>query len=197
MNALVRGGTLLDHVVVERAGLVSVLAVVGVSLLVALSAQWAIPLPFTPVPVTAQTAVVLWGGMVLGRRRGALAMLLYLGEGVMGWPVFAGGRSGWMHLVGPTGGYLWGFVLAAYVTGALAERGWDRRWTTAVGAMAIGQATIYLLGLVGLWRFVPPERVLALGVWPFLLGDLLKILLAAGLLPLAWALLDNARRKAF
>ena len=120
-----------------------------------------------------------------------LAMLLYLGYGVLGWPVFAGGRAGVAHLLGPTGGYLWGFVLAAYATGALAERGWDRRWATAVGAMGIGQVLIYLGGLFGLLRFAPVDRALALGVWPFLPGDALKVLIAAGLLPLAWKALGR------
>jgi biotin transport system substrate-specific component len=194
MNTLVRGRTLGEGVTTEAAWLGRSLLVVSVSLLVALSAQWAIPLPFTPVPITAQTAIVLLGGMVLGRRLGALAMLLYLGEGALGWPVFAGGRGGFAHLAGPTGGYLLGFVLAAYVTGALAERGWDRRWMTAMGAMAIGQAMIYLAGLAGLLRFVPPERALALGVWPFLPGDLSKIFVAAGILPLARRALGHSVR---
>ncbi|MCS6815953.1 MAG: biotin transporter BioY [Blastocatellia bacterium] len=197
MKALVQRRTLLEYLVAESAWLSRILAVVGFSFLVALSAQWAIPLPFTPVPITAQTAIVLLGGMVLGRRLGALAILLYLGEGAMGWPVFAGGRGGLAHLMGPTGGYLLGFVLAAYVTGALAERGWDRRWATAVAAMAIGQMVIYLTGLLGLLRFASPERALALGVWPFLLGDLLKILLAAGFLPIAWRVLGRSIGRTF
>ncbi len=197
MKTLVRGRTVLSDFTAEGAWLSRSLIVVSFSVLVALSAQWAIPLPFTPVPITAQTAVVLLGGMVLGRRLGALAMLLYLGEGAIGWPVFAGGRSGLAHLAGPTGGYLLGFVLAAYVTGTFAERGWDRRWVTAVGAMVIGQVAIYLTGLLGLLRFVSPERALMLGVWPFLPGDLLKILLAAGLLPLARRVLGRSIRRTF
>ncbi|GBC78317.1 Biotin transporter BioY [bacterium HR08] len=186
MSVLAPGRTLVDALAAEEATIARGLAVVSVSLLVALAAQVAIPLPFTPVPITAQTLVVLLGGAVLGARRGMLAMLLYLGYGVSGWPVFAGGRAGVAHLLGPTGGYLWGFVLAASVTGALAERGWDRRWVTAVGAMGIGQVLIYLGGVFGLLRFAPLEQALALGVWPFLPGDALKVLIAAGLLPLAW-----------
>ncbi len=186
MNAIARPRTLLGIVVSEDAKIQRGMAVLGCSLLVALSAQLAIPVPFTPVPITAQTLAVLLSGAVLGARGGALAMLLYLGYGVWGWPVFAGGRAGVGHLLGPTGGYLWGFVFAALVTGALAERGWDRQWGTALGAMGIGQVVIYLLGILGLVRFVPADRVLALGVWPFLPGDLLKVLIAAGLLPLAW-----------
>jgi len=197
MKTFVRERMALACFTAEGAWLSRGLLVVSVSFLVALSAQWAIPLPFTPVPITAQTAVVLLGGMVLGRRLGALAMLLYLGEGALGWPVFAGGRGGLAHLAGPTGGYLLGFVLAAYVTGAFAERGWDRRWTTTVGAMVIGHVAIYLTGLLGLLRFVPPERALMLGVWPFLPGDLLKILLTAGLLPLVRRVLGHSVRRTF
>jgi len=192
MNAIARPRTLLGIVVSEDAQIKRGMAVLGCSLLVALSAQIAIPLPFTPVPITAQTLAVLLGGAMLGARGGAMAMLLYLGYGVLGWPVFAGGRAGVGHLLGPTGGYLWGFVLAAFVTGALAERGWDRQWGTALGAMGIGQVVIYLLGILGLVRFVPADRVLALGVWPFLPGDLLKVLIAAGLLPLAWRIFGRS-----
>ncbi len=191
MPVLAPRRTLVDVLAAEEVTIARGLAVVSVSLLVALAAQVALPLPFTPVPITAQTLVVLLGGAALGAHRGMLAMLLYLGYGVLGWPVFAGGRAGVAHLLGPTGGYLWGFVLAAYATGALAERGWDRRWATAVGAMGIGQVLIYLGGLFGLLRFAPLDRALALGVWPFLPGDALKVLIAAGLLPLAWKALGR------
>jgi biotin transport system substrate-specific component len=192
MTMIARQKTLFGIVVSEDTTIRRGMAVLGCSLLVALSAQLAIPLPFTPVPITVQTLSVLVSGAVLGARLGALAMLLYLGYGALGWPVFAGGRAGVEHLLGPTGGYLWGFVFAAFVTGALAERGWDRRWVTALGAMGIGQVVIYVLGIIGLLRFVPADRVLALGVWPFLLGDLLKVVIAAGLLPLTWRIVGRS-----
>jgi biotin transport system substrate-specific component len=156
------------------------------SLLVALAAQVAVPLPFTPVPVTAQPFAVLLVGAALGARRGALAMLLYLAEGAGGWPVFAGGALGVAKLVGPSGGYLVGFVPAAFVTGALAERGWDRRFVTTWAAMALGSAALYACGLPWLARFVGADRVVALGLAPFLVGDVLKQLLAALALPLGW-----------
>jgi len=156
------------------------------SLLVALAAQVAVPLPFTPVPVTAQPFAVLLVGAALGARRGALAMLLYLAEGAGGWPVFAGGAFGAARLLGPSGGYLVGFVPAAFVTGALAERGWDRRFVTTWAAMALGSAALYACGLPWLARFVGADRAVALGLAPFLVGDVLKQLLAALALPFGW-----------
>jgi biotin transport system substrate-specific component len=156
------------------------------SLLVALAAQVAVPLPFTPVPVTGQPFAVLLVGALLGARRGALAMLLYLAEGAGGWPVFAGGAFGVAKLVGPSGGYLVGFVPAAFVTGALAERGWDRRFSTTWAAMALGAVCTYACGLPWLARYVGADRVLSLGLAPFLVGDVLKQVLAALALPLGW-----------
>lgn len=113
----------------------------------------------------------------------------------MGLPVFAGGASGLPYLFGPTGGYLFGFVAAAYVTGALAERGWDRRSWTTLAAMLIGHGVLYLPGLLWLSRFVG-ERALALGLWPFVPGDVLKIALAMTLLPLGWRWLDQGHNSA-
>ena len=152
--------------------------VLGGSLFIALSSQVAVPLPFSPVPVTGQTLAILLIGIILGARRGALSVLLYLIEGVMGLPVFAGGAFGVARLVGPTGGYLWGFVLAAFVVGLLAERGWGRRMYSALVAMLIVNAIISLVGLPWLARFVGIDRVLPLGLYPFIVGDLLKVALA-------------------
>ena len=165
--------------------------VVGGSLLVALAAQVAIPLPFSPVPVTGQTLGVLLVGVLLGSRRGAISVLAYLTEGLVGLPVFAGGRAGFAYFLGPTGGYLIGFVMAAFVTGYLAERGWDRRVWTALCAMLLGNAVIFVVGLPWLARFVGTARVLALGVYPFVPGDLLKLALAATLVPAGWTILGR------
>jgi biotin transport system substrate-specific component len=164
------------------------LLVSGASLLIALSAQVAVPLPFTPVPLTFQTLVVLAAGMVLGSLRGALAVALYMLEGCAGLPVFSGGASGIAHLLGPTGGYVLGFLPAAWLTGALAETGWDRRLCTTVAAMLAGNSLIYLFGVGWLTRFVGAERVIHLGFLPFIPGDLLKTAIAAALLPAAWRL---------
>jgi biotin transport system substrate-specific component len=162
--------------------------VVTGSLLVALAAQLEIRLPFTPVPWTGQTFAVLLVGALLGARRGALALLAYLSEGLAGMPVFAGGAFGAGALMGPTGGFLLGFVPAAAVTGALAERGWDRRFLTTWAAMAIGSACLFACGLPWLAAFVGWDRVLALGLLPFVPGDVTKQVLAAILLPGAWKL---------
>jgi biotin transport system substrate-specific component len=169
------------------------------SLFVALAAQIAIPLPFTPVPVTGQTFAVLLTGALLGSRLGALAMILYLIEGASGLPFFYGGRGGVAHLLfSPTAGYLWAFPAAAFVTGLLAERGWDRRFLTAAAAMAIGSAVIIVGGLLGLARFMAAADAFRTGVAPFLIGDVVKIALAAAALPLGWKLLrshDSAPHK--
>ncbi len=163
--------------------------IVGGSLLLALSAQIAIPLPYSPVPVTGQTLLVLLIGATYGSRRGVLCLLAYLSEGTAGLPVFAAGNAGLAYSFGPTGGYLWGFVLAAWLTGLLAERGWDRRWLTNFLAMLIGNALIYLLGLAWLSRFVGLDRAVPLGLLPFIPGDLFKLVLGTLLLPIGWKLL--------
>jgi biotin transport system substrate-specific component len=172
-----------------------ILLVLGGSALMAASAWVAIPLPFSPVPVTAQTFAVLLVGSALGPRRGAAAALAYLAEGSWGLPVFAGGAAGLHVLAGPTGGYLAGFVLGAYLCGALAERGFDRNPVTTVTSMALGNVGILLPGLLWLSRFVGPDHALRLGLYPFLPGDLVKIALAAGILPLAWKLLARVRSR--
>ncbi len=160
--------------------------VVAASAFVALMAQVSVPLPFSPVPITGQTFAVLLVGAALGARRGAAALALYLLEGALGLPVFAGGSGGLTRLLGPTGGYLVGFVAMAWVVGALAERNWDRRWRTAWLAFLAGEVVLYLCGLPWLARFVGGERALALGLWPFVPGDILKAVLAGVALPAAW-----------
>jgi biotin transport system substrate-specific component len=162
------------------------LLIAGGSLLVAALAQVRLPLPFTPVPLTGQTLGVLLVGAALGSRRGAASLGLYLALGLLGLPVFTGWGSGLAHLAGPTGGYLLGFILAAFVVGWLCERKLDRRWTTAIIPFLAGEILIYLCGLSWLAVFVGTERVLAAGLWPFLPGDLLKMLLAALAMPVAW-----------
>ena len=171
--------------------LYDIVLTIGGSLFVALSTQVAIPLPFSPVPITGQTLAVLLVGALLGSRRGSLCLFAYLTEGAVGLPVFAGGTAGIAHLLGPTGGYLMGYIPAAFLTGLLAERGWDRRMGTALLAMSVGNVVIYAFGLPWLALFVGGERVLALGLLPFILGDLVKLVLAAVLLPSGWKLLGG------
>jgi biotin transport system substrate-specific component len=164
--------------------------VVAFSLLTALAAQVAIPLPV--VPITGQTFAVLLTGALLGSRLGALAMITYLIEGASGLPFFSGGRGGVAHLLwGPTAGYLWSYPAAAYVTGLLAERGWDRRFLTAAAAMALGSTLILAGGWAWLTRFMPPAEAARLGVVPFIVGDIIKIALAAAVLPSGWAILRH------
>jgi biotin transport system substrate-specific component len=172
----------------------SALLVLGFSLLTALAAQLVVPLPFTPVPLTGQTFAVLLTGALLGPRLGALAMLAYLAEGAAGLPFFRGGASGVGHFAGATAGYLLAFPAAAYVTGYLAERGWDRRFLTAAAAMALGSFVILACGWAWLaLMFKGGGEAFRLGVAPFLPGDVVKIALAAAVLPTGWALLRQRR----
>lgn len=163
------------------------------SLLVASTARVTIPLPFTPVPITGQTFGVLLCGALLGPWRGGLALAAYLAEGLMGLPVFAGGTSAWSPsafgvpvIFGPTAGYLFGFVPAAFLVGFLASRGWDRSFWRAALAMVVGEAAIYALGLPWLSVYVGPGAAVTLGLLPFIPGDILKLLLAAAALPVGW-----------
>ena len=179
----------LAEVTVPRGGLLrDALLIAGASLLIALCARIVIPLPFTPVPITAQTFAVLLTGAALGARRGAAAIGLYVLEGLLGLPVFAGGAAGLVRLLGPTGGYLLGFIAAAYLTGTLAERGWDRTVRFAVAAMAAGNLVVYVFGVPWLAVFLGWPDALSKGFLPFIPGDLLKLAAAALVLPGAWAL---------
>ena len=194
MNSYAKAETLVGAVVAPLDWVRSVMLVVAFSLFVALAAQVAVPLPWTPVPVTAQTFAVLLTGALLGPRLGALALVAYLAEGAGGLPFFGGGGGGPQYFVGPTAGYLFAFPAAAFVTGLLAERGWDRRFLTAAAAMLAGSLVILACG----WSWLTlltgsASRAFTLGVAPFVAGDLVKIALAAAALPAGWALL---RRKA-
>ncbi len=171
--------------------------IVGFSLFVALTAQIAIPLPWTPVPITGQTLGVLLTGAILGPRRGALAILLYLVEGLAGMPVFAGMSSGLARLLGPTGGYLMSLPFAATLVGWLAQRGWDRRIPTALAMFGLGNLIIYAIGAS--WLNIYKDTfgqisVMWAGVYPFLLGDAVKIVVAALVLPGSWALFGRNER---
>jgi biotin transport system substrate-specific component len=196
MSATARPLTLADAVLPRPGVLHHVLLVLGASLLTALAAQLEIRLPFSPVPVTGQTFAVLLAGAVLGARRGALAQVAYLAQGAAGLPVFAGGAAGLGVLMGPTAGYLLAFPAAAFVTGALAERGWDRRFATTLVALLLGSAVIFAGGLAWLSVFVPRAQLLAAGLLPFVAGDLVKSTLAALLFPRVWALARRGEPRA-
>ena len=191
----VRSLTLAD-VAVPRAGFVpNLLLILGATAVTGLAAQLAIPVPWSPVPITGQTFAVLLSGAVLGARRAFLAQALYLIEGAIGLPVFAGGAAGIAKFAGPTGGYLAAFPLAAFVVGVLAEHGWDRRFFTMLAAMLLGSVVIFALGIAVLSRFVPGESLLAAGLWPFVPGDLVKSTLAALAFPATWRALSGGEDR--
>jgi biotin transport system substrate-specific component len=165
--------------------------VIGFSLLTALAAQ--IVIPVAPVPITAQTFAVVLTGALLGSRLGAMAMIAYLIEGASGLPFFAEGTGGLPHLLGPTGGYLIAFPAAAFITGAFAENGWDRKFASAVAAMFLGSLVIVFCGsawFAFLMR-TSPVTVIRTTVLPFVPGEVIKVLLAAAVLPSGWKLLKR------
>jgi biotin transport system substrate-specific component len=177
------------------------LALVG-SLVVAASAQ--VQVPMYPVPMTMQPFAVIVIGAAYGARLGFATLLLYIAEGAIGLPVFAGMKGGVAVLVGPTAGYIYGFALAAAAVGWLAERRWDRSILTTIAAMTIGMALIYLPGVAWLAQWIAAAKGIALGAaadaafatgaLPFLIGDAVKIVLAALVLPCAWLLVGRAGR---
>ena len=150
--------------------------VISASWLLAISAQFTFNLPFSLVPVTGQTLVVLLIGSLLGKNRGAAAVGLYLLQGAAGLPVFAGGKSGFITLVGPTGGYLIGFIAAAYIVGILTELRYDKSLVYIGFSMIVGSLVIYIFGLFWLVQFVGESSALQMGLFPFLAGDFVKIL---------------------
>ena len=171
-------------------------AVLFITALTAAAAQISIPLPFTPVPLTLQPMVVLLGGAALGSRLGMASQVLYLLAGIAGLPVFATSPvlpQGFLRLLGPTGGFLMAYPCAAFLTGWLAERGFDRRYVTSVIAMAAGLALVFASGLAWFAWFARPEAVglpaaLRLALYPFAAVDAVKILAAAAVLPAVWKL---------
>jgi biotin transport system substrate-specific component len=196
-TAAERGITLADFLipirVAERLSTHArhIVLVVAGALFVALTAQ--IVIPTVPVPFTGQTFGVLTVGAALGFRRGALALLLYLALGVIGMPVYAEGDSGFARIVGPTGGYLIGFVVSAALVGRLAELGWDRHIGGSLAAMAIGTAVIYAIGVPWLkvTTGLPWETAVDLGMTKFLIWDVAKLAIAAGIFPIAWWLVGR------
>ena len=191
-NSYAKAETLAGAALAPLDWMRSAALVVAFSLLTALSAQVTIPLPWTPVPITGQTFAVLLTGALLGSRLGALAMIAYLIEGASGLPFFRSGQGGLHYLVfSPTAGYLFSYPLAAFVTGWLAERGWDKKYMKAAAAMGLGSCVILLCGWSWLALLYAPTVIAAwrLGVQPFLVGDVVKIALAAAVLPTGWAIL--------
>ncbi len=171
-------------------------AVMLLASLTAAAAQVSVPLPFTPVPFTLQPMVVLLGGAVLGSRLGMASQIVYLLAGIAGLPVFAASPvlpQGALRLLGPTGGYLLSYPLAAFLAGYLAERGFDRRYLTSVLAMGAGLAVVFAGGVLWLAFGATPaiglDAALAMGLYPFLPADVFKVFLAAAVMPGLWRLL--------
>ena len=177
--------SVLGQQVIRGRAAVNVLMVLGGSALIALAAQIAIPLPFTPVPLTLQPLAVLIVGIALGSSRGAAAATLYLLEGIGGLPVFAQGHGGALWLLGPTAGYLYSYPAAAWLAGWFSERGWGSTIVRAVTGMLAALALIYLGGWAWLAALTSPRAAFVAGVQPFILADAVKIALGATLLPYA------------
>ena len=176
-------------------------AVLFVTMLTAIAAQISIPLPFTPVPFTFQPMVVLLGAAALGPRLGMASQILYLALGFAGLPVFAASPllpQGAARLLGPTGGYLMAYPFAAFTAGWLAARGFDRRYVTAVVSMLCGLAVVFAGGVLWLSIASKPaiglSGALAVGFVPFIVPDLLKLLVAAGVMPALWRITGSASR---
>ena len=189
-----RGLTIADFLVPIRLGervnarVRDISLVVAGALLIYLTARISFLVPGSPVPISGQTFGVLLVGGALGFRRGLIGVGLYVLLGVIGLPFFAEGKGGLTVIWGATGGYLIGFVVAGALVGRLAELGWDRKIGGAIGAMLLGNALIYVIGLpwLGVVTSSTPEETIALGLTPFLFGDALKLVLAAVLFPVAW-----------
>ena len=182
--------------VFPRSGLFAdALLVLGGAAFVGLCAQVSYQPAFTPVPYTLQTFSVLLVGAAYGAMLGAASLSLYLILGVVGVPLFADHEHGWDVFSGPTGGYIVGFVVAAALTGYLAERGWDKRFATSVTMMLTGSIVIYAFGAVWLhhWLHASWSTTLTDGVYYFVPGDLVKLYLAAAALPAAWQLVRRIR----
>jgi biotin transport system substrate-specific component len=191
--------TILDQVSMRAATAnawtgVQMLSVGFVTVLTAAAAQLSFPLPFTPVPFTIQPMIVLIGAAALGSRLGALAQIFYLMLGVAGLPVFAFSPElpqGIARLLGPTGGYLMAYPIAAFVTGLLAERGLDRHYLSSIAAMGVGLSVIFLGGVLWIASAAGIETALATGLYPFVIVDVIKVVAAGLVLPTAWKFLRH------
>jgi biotin transport system substrate-specific component len=191
MSSYAKADTLMGAALAPLDSVRSAGLVIVFSLFIAACAQFSIHIG--PIPITGQTFAVLLTGMLLGSRLGAAAVIAYLIEGAIGLPFFAGGGAGLVRFLGPTAGYLVAFPAAAFIVGAFAEHGWDKHYETAVAAMAIGSAIIFLGGWAwfAILTNTSPVAAFQLAVMPFLLGDVIKIALGAAVLPTGWALLKK------
>jgi biotin transport system substrate-specific component len=199
-TAALRRNTLSARIVPES-WITNILLIAAGTALMAVSARFSHQFSFSTVPVTGQTFAVLLIGAVYGSRLGAATMIAYLAEGAAGLPVFAGGLGGVSVIATASGGYLFGFIVAAYIVGWFAERGWDRgRWI--VLPMVLANAAIYVPGLIWLHqqfsivdKDISWSTSLDYGLWPFVAGDLAKLVLAALAVPAGWSAVEMLRGK--
>lgn len=168
--------------------------IIGGAILIALCARFVIPLPFTPIPITAQTLAIVLIGALYGSKRAVLSVISYISAGALGIPVFQSGQAGILYLLtSPTTGFLIGFAAAAFLIGLLAEKGWDKRYGTTILAMVLGNIMIYVFGILWFSFFVGIKKALILGFLPFIIGDLFKIIVATVLLPTGWNILKKIK----
>jgi biotin transport system substrate-specific component len=165
------------------------------STLIGISAHIALPVFFSPVPVTAQTLVVLLTAAALGPKRALAAVMTYILQGTLGAPVFAMGKAGPAVLVGPTAGYIFGFAAAALLVGTLCKKGADKKTFTTVAAMAAGSALILLCGMGWLAIITNPQTAIKIGLVPFIPGEIAKIALAAVILPTGWKFINKTNGR--
>lgn len=191
-RALTIPNTLHERLVRGRVAFDALFVLAG-SALIAIAAQIAIPVPFSPVPLTMQPLAVLLVGVVLGSGRGAAAALLYLLEGASGLPVFAEGKGGAFWLAGPTAGYLLSYPFAAFIAGWFSERGWGGSIGRALAGMLAALAVIYAGGWIWLAVLTDARTAFAAGVAPFVVADIVKIALGAAMLPYAQKIVTSFR----
>ena len=187
--------TLTNAVLPKSNLLTKLLLVTGGALFLALLAQIAIPVPSSPVPVTGQTLGVLLLATAYGANMGATTFALYLLIGIAGAPVFANRGFGIERLIGPTGGYLIGMLIASWVLGSLAGRKWDQRLRTALVTMLIGSLIIFTFGLIWLQQYTGKDWAwtFSAGLTPFIFGEILKIAIAGTALPTVWKVVGRTR----
>lgn len=160
----------------------SILQVLFFALLIGFSAQIKIQLPFTPVPITLQTFFVILSGAYLGFSKGVFSNIMYISAGLSGFPIFAGFGSGIIHLLGPTGGYIFGFIFASGVAGILKNKGWTKNFTMSLLLMIFSSIVIYFIGILWLGFYLGFDKIIQVGVIPFLPGDILKIIIGSFIL---------------
>ena len=190
----IQASTLIDVVIPGSSVLREVAIIVGFACITAICAQMSFWIGL--VPITGQTFGVIIAGAVLGSRRGALSQFSYLLIGATGLPFWfaQGGPVGITRLIGPTAGYLYGFVAGAFIIGWLMENGWGRKLYKIIPAMLLGEVVLYICGLIWLAAFVPASKLLQSGLYPFIIGDLIKIALASAALPACWGIVDRLNK---